>query len=392
MIDSRIVKLLDHPDAAARKKAVTALAKSGEPEALMLLARVYRSDDDGDVRELARKAGIYLKRQLEEDDEFAYDDEDAAQEDPVESLNRMHQVSETDKNRANALVQQALDESMRGEDQRAFRNLVRAFSINPGLEHDTYASSLAAQITGLPRDEAIDRIKAVIQAGGGRQRSGSAGGVRVLDRMIVFLLVLVGAGLIGGFLLTNWIELKLDGDDMMALMQASDPTVGIPTDGLESRLSITATGIQFFNAEIGGSMTIASITIDLDELTSELEESGVSVEEAEPEDVETASILAPITGAVTILIGVIALIAAPGAWYWVLSLILTLVGAVPFVWLYLEVTQEDFFGDFDLTFTELGIASGLDVLGTGYWLGVGLVAAMGLLALLGVILAPSPES
>ncbi len=392
MIDSRIVKLLDHPDAAARKKAVTALAKSGEPEALMLLARVYRSDDDGDVRELARKAGIYLKRQLEEDDEFAYDDEDAAQEDPVESLNRMHQVSETDKNRANALVQQALDESMRGEDQRAFRNLVRAFSINPGLEHDTYASSLAAQITGLPRDEAIDRIKAVIQAGGGRQRSGSAGGVRVLDRMIVFLLVLVGAGLIGGFLLTNWIELKLDGDDMMALMQASDPTVGIPTEGLEARLSITATGIQFFNAEIGGSMTIASITIDLDELTSELEESGVSVEEAEPEDVETASILAPITGAVTILIGVIALIAAPGAWYWVLSLILTLVGAVPFVWLYLEVTQEDFFGDFDLTFTELGIASGLDVLGTGYWLGVGLVAAMGLLALLGVILAPSPES
>ncbi len=59
------VRLLRHDDAAARRKAIAYLAKSGEQDAIKALAWAYKNDPDPELRELARKGGVYLKRELD---------------------------------------------------------------------------------------------------------------------------------------------------------------------------------------------------------------------------------------------------------------------------------------------------------------------------------------
>ncbi len=57
MVDQRIIAALQHEDPARRRKAITAAAKSSNPDYLPALAQVYRTDPDADLRELARRAG-----------------------------------------------------------------------------------------------------------------------------------------------------------------------------------------------------------------------------------------------------------------------------------------------------------------------------------------------
>jgi HEAT repeat protein len=64
MVDSRMIQALGHADPAIRKKAIVALGKSQDKDALPILANVYKNDPDPDVRQYARKAGQMLKQSL----------------------------------------------------------------------------------------------------------------------------------------------------------------------------------------------------------------------------------------------------------------------------------------------------------------------------------------
>lgn len=64
MIDE-LIQQLDDVSPVRRKDAVIALGKSRDMAALRPLAKVYRTDPDPEVRELARKAGIYIRQQNE---------------------------------------------------------------------------------------------------------------------------------------------------------------------------------------------------------------------------------------------------------------------------------------------------------------------------------------
>lgn len=57
-----IKKLLDSPNAADRKEAVRLLAKRGDVSALTYLRAIYRTDSDEEIRQLALKAGRYIKQ------------------------------------------------------------------------------------------------------------------------------------------------------------------------------------------------------------------------------------------------------------------------------------------------------------------------------------------
>ncbi|PJF27730.1 MAG: hypothetical protein CUN52_14110, partial [Phototrophicales bacterium] len=76
MIDPRIIQALSSSDADKRKKAVAYLAKSLDRDALPYLARVYKTDSDSEIRELAKKAVAYIQKnapQVADDD--TYDDD-----------------------------------------------------------------------------------------------------------------------------------------------------------------------------------------------------------------------------------------------------------------------------------------------------------------------------
>src|SRR5947209_3519053 len=55
------VQQLDSPDPAVRRNAIIALGKSADGRALNVLAKVYRTDPDPALRELALKAGQHIK-------------------------------------------------------------------------------------------------------------------------------------------------------------------------------------------------------------------------------------------------------------------------------------------------------------------------------------------
>ncbi|MFN8375444.1 MAG: HEAT repeat domain-containing protein [Anaerolineae bacterium] len=158
MIDP-YVNQLDSPDAERRKKAVIALGKSGDRAALPHLARVYKTDPNPEIRELALKAGRYLKRETEAQEIVPAEPQSLYAEpnkgEAASFLPPIVEVSERDENRAKELVEQALDWHVRGQDKKASDLLAKALAINPKLRRDAYTTSLAATITGMDGDEAM---------------------------------------------------------------------------------------------------------------------------------------------------------------------------------------------------------------------------------------------
>ena len=59
---NQLIRQLNSPDPKRRIKAIKALAKTGDRAALGPLLKVYKSDSDAKVRELALKAGRYIKK------------------------------------------------------------------------------------------------------------------------------------------------------------------------------------------------------------------------------------------------------------------------------------------------------------------------------------------
>jgi hypothetical protein len=207
MVDERLIQLLSSKDAAQRKKAVMALAKTQDRSALTYLAKVYKQDSDPEIRELAKKAGAYIQKNApkepvvaayddSDDDDYdddvddAYDDDSADDdydngdgsdddgydddydEDPsddplsdVESLrekpaplpSEIH-VTATDISRAQRYINQAMEWNVRGNNEKALDQIRKALRLNPKLIYDGYTVSMAGGLMGIDGDEAIRRL------------------------------------------------------------------------------------------------------------------------------------------------------------------------------------------------------------------------------------------
>ena len=65
MIDY-LIQQLHNPDAAVRRRAILKLGRSKDPVVLKALGAVVKGDPDPEVRELARKAGQYIRQQMQQ--------------------------------------------------------------------------------------------------------------------------------------------------------------------------------------------------------------------------------------------------------------------------------------------------------------------------------------
>ncbi|MDX2163499.1 MAG: HEAT repeat domain-containing protein [bacterium] len=182
MLDSWIEQL-QSGDTEERRKAIIALGRTKDSDALPALAKAYRDDPDPDLRELARKAGVYIRQQNTADSGTARgqeapgsppsvqerltlrtyapepkEDSSSASKPAVPVRGREYTVSASNRTRARSYVEAALTASLRGDKARAMKDLGQAITLDPNLINDTYFGSVAGEVTGVGGDEAVRMI------------------------------------------------------------------------------------------------------------------------------------------------------------------------------------------------------------------------------------------
>jgi hypothetical protein len=177
---NQYVQQLNSTDARIRREAIIALGKSNDPSALALLAESYRSDPDPGLRDLALKAGRYLKQQMGSDAQPASTsisttprtketserlrrqvEEDEYDDPPDELLTKpqpprpKRAVTPQDVTRSKGYIDAALTQNERGENGKAVKLLRQAIELNPDIIKDNYFRSVVSGITNLSVEDAV---------------------------------------------------------------------------------------------------------------------------------------------------------------------------------------------------------------------------------------------
>lgn len=180
MLDQRTLRLLKSSRPEEREQAIKALAQSKDPSALPYLADIYRNDPDESLRELARKAGVYIKKNSGSDSpaplpnvpraEDLYGGHDdivlpVSDDLAPKPKGKEKVVSEAKRLQARGFLEQGLEASLAGEQKRAYQLLQKAVKLNPNLAADAYSRSAISSITGLPHERAMEQLSAGRLAG-----------------------------------------------------------------------------------------------------------------------------------------------------------------------------------------------------------------------------------
>lgn len=173
MLDEQLQQL-HSPDPDQRRQAITALANSKDAAALAPLAAVYRSDPDPALRELALKAGRYLRQHapLPAAPGTAAAISEAASPDDAVS-----KASARDRELAKGYLETATTYHTEGDKVRAVENLGKALALNPALAKESFVYNLIMSLTGMSPAEALpilthpDRRGELILRMGGRQKT-----------------------------------------------------------------------------------------------------------------------------------------------------------------------------------------------------------------------------
>jgi tetratricopeptide (TPR) repeat protein len=151
-MDPRIVEALKSRDPEERKKAVRALAQTHTAESLRYLATIYKKDPDPGVRDLAIKAGRHIKKERAAADWIGGEDmRFSTNEQPAVSSG----ASAVAQEQAKGLMDKALDESVKGNYEKAEQYARQAFQLNPDLQYDSYYVGVASDVMGMEADEAV---------------------------------------------------------------------------------------------------------------------------------------------------------------------------------------------------------------------------------------------
>ncbi|HVO69584.1 MAG TPA: HEAT repeat domain-containing protein [Aggregatilineaceae bacterium] len=184
MLDDTIQQL-NSTDPAQRRSAIIALANSKDPAALKRLAAIYRTDPDPAIRELALKAGRYIKQAAGDDAAnrlpggVAVQATGAAAIDPgavPQAVPREQAVSARDAELAKNYLDSATTHHLEGDKARAVENLGKALSLNPDLRKDSFTINLIMTLTGRSVQEAMpilvhpDRRAELIAGLGGKRK------------------------------------------------------------------------------------------------------------------------------------------------------------------------------------------------------------------------------
>lgn len=143
MINHSVLNMLVDPNPHTRKRGVKLLAKTKSQDALPHLANVFHDDKDPEVRQLAHKAGAYIKKAVSQ------------------ARNNKGALTFGDL-RDNEMVKEHFDRALmwaeQGKNDRAATSLAQVFEFDPDLEKHPLAVRLAEQMTGLKGQAAIQDV------------------------------------------------------------------------------------------------------------------------------------------------------------------------------------------------------------------------------------------
>lgn len=160
-------------DPEVRRKAILALARSGDQRALPLLKEIYESDPNHDLRELAKRCGQQLWAQLQqrsstpsatEPDQEAKTPVTKSTEmteavpPPLQAESSLPRASKRVMERARGRLSQSMAEYVAGNLKAARTEFRKAVSLSPQLVADPFTQNLAGELTGLPPQEAFQTL------------------------------------------------------------------------------------------------------------------------------------------------------------------------------------------------------------------------------------------
>lgn len=170
-MSSSYVDQLKSSDAARRREAIIALGKSNSADALAPLAEVYRNDPDESLRELALKAGRYLRQQTAdaapvavasarnggaerlEREPSEYDDIAEAKRPPLVLPKKVIKAGDISLSRS--LTNEALTHNANNDNAKALKALRNAIKVNPEIIDDQFFLGVAGSVTDRDGKSAI---------------------------------------------------------------------------------------------------------------------------------------------------------------------------------------------------------------------------------------------
>lgn len=142
-MNEQILAQLKASDPEQRKQGIAKLARSNDPDALRWLANLYKNDPDAEVRKLALQAGKYLRQR---------------QHGSPQSTMEVAAVAAENTQRARYYCRSAVKALMEDDRAGAVQALGRALDLDPNLTGDVTTLNLAADITGLEPDRAMELL------------------------------------------------------------------------------------------------------------------------------------------------------------------------------------------------------------------------------------------
>jgi len=172
MLDARTLQMLRSSRIEDREKAIKVLAQSKDPAALPYLADVYRNDPDETLREMARKAGVYIRKNSEgappaplpnvprAEDRYGGDANDDALPVTNDLAPKAKAKPVTDAQRAQArgYLDQGLEASVAGDTKRVYKMLQKAVKLDPNIGQDSYSRGAISNMTGLSFEQAMAEL------------------------------------------------------------------------------------------------------------------------------------------------------------------------------------------------------------------------------------------
>lgn len=248
MLDPDLIRMLSDPNITRRRQAIKLLAKSDSADALEHLKDAAISDDDPEVRELARKAAAYLQKRLGTQPPAAiqaYDDTFFVGYDIETSLlvPSDFEVSPAEERYAKDMLETAIDYNVRGDHHTAVARLKTAFKANPRLMYDDYARYAALDIAG-----GSDLDAAVAQFSPGRdalrKRLRKRPRVRPIQRLLALGVILAGLVVLLGTLLYPWADLSaVPMRDVPLVDITEDATIGSTYDSMKALINSPEAGV-----------------------------------------------------------------------------------------------------------------------------------------------------
>jgi hypothetical protein len=191
MMSDSILALLNSSDPAQRKRGIGAAAKSADRRYLKLLAHIYKTDPDPALRDLAKKAGVYIHKHqaapstpqpappappaADTDDSFTALRGDLLGDDaaldpapmpprkpapakpapaaPVMTAGGTFIAGGVNPKQAEIHYNSAFEMHLKGANGRAALELGTAFHLNPAYADDPTAVAFAAELTGKPPEQ-----------------------------------------------------------------------------------------------------------------------------------------------------------------------------------------------------------------------------------------------